>query len=185
MPGGEGVTDGEGAATGRRLGRGGILVALVIAGAVAFIILNVIRDLAPARVNTATKSHFSCSVLSVYDGDGPINCSEVDQDGQPVQIRLRGIEAREPDDSCYHTDICPKASGAEAKAELTRLAVGRLQCVSFGPSYGRVDARCTNESGVDISCAMLKSGKAVRWPEYDPDGLLIPCVPAEARHDAR
>lgn len=179
------MTEEAGAVTKRRLGRGGAIVALIILCAAAFIIFNVVRDLAPTRVNTVAKAHFSCTVLSVYDGDGPINCAELDLAGQPVQVRLRGIEAREPDNSCYHPDLCPQASGAEAKAELARLAVGRLECISFGPSYGRVDASCVNESGTDVSCAMLKSGTAVRWAQYDPEGRLIACVPTRSRTDAR
>jgi endonuclease YncB( thermonuclease family) len=160
------------------LDRGGVWVALIIVAAVAFILFNVLRDMSPTRVDTAAGQRFACSVLSVYDGDGPINCAEVDQDGQPVQVRLRGIEAREPDDTCHHAALCPDASGAAAKAELTRLALGRLRCVSFGPtSFGRVDARCRAPSGVDLGCAMVRSGMAVRWPEYDPEGNLLACKP--------
>lgn len=160
-----------------RIGGGGIAVAAIIAAAVAFVLASMLLDLGPAEVDTAAGSAFSCTVLSVYDGDGPINCAEVDGKGQPVKVRLRGIEAREVDNTCRYPDMCPAATGEEAKAELTRLAVGRLQCRSFGPSYSSVDASCRTPTGDDVSCAMLRSGTAVRWPEYDPDGLLVGCAP--------
>ncbi|WP_159873576.1 thermonuclease family protein [Novosphingobium sp. 9U] len=156
----------------------GAVIAAIIIGAVAFILFNVVRDMAPVRVDTAAGERFRCSVLSVFDGDGPIACSEVDQDGQPVLIRLRGIEAREMDDTCHQFDLCPDASGQAAKAELSRLAAGRLECVSYGPtSFGRVGALCRNGRGVDLSCAMLKSGMAARWAQYDPEGRLLGCQP--------
>ena len=160
-----------------RIGIGTLVIGGIILAALAFILVNLLRDQASVAVNTAAGSHFTCTVLSVYDGDGPINCAETDTEGQPVSVRLRGIEAREADDSCQ-ADICPAATGAEAKAHLTRLAVGRLQCESFGPSYNRVDASCRNPAGVDISCEMVRSGTASRWPEYDPEGRLAACVPS-------
>ena len=162
-----------------RIGVGGVAIGLLIIAALVFILVSVARDLAPSTVDTANGSRFSCTVLSVYDGDGPINCSEVDSQGKQVRVRLRGIEARDSDNSCRYPDLCPNASGAEAKAVLSRLAVGRLECVSFGPSYDRVDASCRSPTGADISCEMLRSGTAVRWPQYDPQGQLVGCTPAK------
>jgi len=154
-----------------------IVIGLVILAALIFIIISAMASRKPETVDTASGRSFACTVLSVYDGDGPINCAEIDKAGQQVKVRLRGIEAREIDNSCRYADLCPQASGADAKAELTRIAVGRMQCVSFGPSYNRVDAACHTASGVNVSCEMIRRGKAVRWPEYDPTGLMIPCIP--------
>lgn len=153
------------------------IVGVVIIAAIAFIILAARQDAQPSAVDTAAGRNFPCTVESVYDGDGPINCKELDLKGQQVRVRLRGIEARESDNSCRHANICPKASGAEAKAVLTKLAVGRMTCTSFGPSYNRVDAACRTPTNQDVSCEMLRSGTAVRWPEYDPDERLISCIP--------
>lgn len=164
-------------ATGRRFGASRLILIAIILGALAFIGFSMLTDLTAHRVDIATGSRFSCTVLSVYDGDGPINCAEIDQNGKPVRVRLRGIEAREADNSCQLGDQCPKASGAEAKGELTRMAFGKLSCESFGPSYNRVDATCTNPDGLNLSCEMIRRGMAVRWPQYDPDGLMLPCVP--------
>ncbi|MDB5668600.1 MAG: hypothetical protein JWL74_1550 [Alphaproteobacteria bacterium] len=162
----------------RKIAGGAIAVALIILAAIAFILFSALGQTSSAAVDTAAGNDFPCTVQSVYDGDGPINCAETDTAGKRVRVRLRGIEAREADNSCRYEDLCPEASGAEAKAHLTRLAVGQLECVSFGPSYNNVDASCRNRSGQDVSCEMLRSGAAVRWPQYDPDGRLLACVPA-------
>jgi endonuclease YncB( thermonuclease family) len=159
-----------------RIGTGGIVIAVIVIAAILFVIVSAVFSLKPTEVDIATGSHFPCTVISVYDGDGPINCAEVDAQGKQVSIRLRGIEAREPDNTCQ-LPVCPPMSGAQAKAVLTRLAVGRMQCVSFGPSYNRVDASCFSATGVDISCELIRRGAAERWPEYDREGRLIHCVP--------
>lgn len=161
-----------------RIGIGGVAIGGIIAAAVLFILVNLLHEASPAQVSTANGKQFPCTVISVYDGDGPINCSERDTKGQQVIVRLRGIEAREADNKCPRADLCPKASGEESKAALTRLAVGRLQCTSFGPSYTRVNASCRTPTGQDLSCEMLRAGAAVRWPEYDPEGRLKRCVAA-------
>ncbi|MDQ8754748.1 hypothetical protein RCO27_00765 [Sphingosinicella sp. LHD-64] len=163
-----------------RIGTGGLVIGAIVLAAVIFVVINAVRDITPTAVDTATGSRFTCTVLSVYDGDGPINCAEVDGAGEQVSVRLRGIEAREPDNTCQ-MEVCPPLSGQEAKAILTRLAVGQLQCVSFGPSYNRVDSSCTSPTGVDISCELIRTGAAVRWPEYDPEQRLVNCVPAARR----
>jgi endonuclease YncB( thermonuclease family) len=161
----------------KKYGAGALAVAGIIVAALAFILFNVLDHKQAARVNVAAGAEFPCTVRSVYDGDGPINCAEIDLAGRAVSVRLRGIEAREADNSCRHDDLCPAATGQQAKEKLTQLAVGQLECVSFGPSYNRVDARCISATGVDISCEMIRSGMASRWPQYDPDGRLIACIP--------
>jgi len=166
----------------KKVGIGGLAVGGIILAALSFVGASALSDLQPRIVDTAAGRRFSCTVVSVYDGDGPINCSEVDGEKQPVSVRLRGIEARDSDNSCRRAELCPKTSGAEAKAFLTRIAVGRLECESFGPSYNRVDASCRTATGVDLSCEMVRSGHAMRWPEYDPQGRLVPCVPRVAQN---
>ncbi|WP_225421634.1 thermonuclease family protein [Sphingomonas parva] len=160
-----------------RMGLKAIAGGAVVGAAIGFVAVNALGHLRPERYDVAAGRAFRCTVLSVYDGDGPINCAETDLRGRPIAVRLRGIEAREYDDSCQHPELCPTASGAAAKAILVGLATGRLDCVSYGPSFKRVDARCANAAGADLSCAMLKSGTAVRWARFDPDGRLKGCVP--------
>ena len=160
-----------------RIGLGGIVIGLIIVAAMLFILVSALGDTGSAAVDTSAGRPFPCPVQAVYDGDGPINCTEVDLEGKQVRVRLRGIEAREVDNACRYPDLCPKATGEAAKAALTRIAVGRLECTSYGPSYSNVNASCRTATGADLSCEMLRTGTAVRWPEYDPEGRLVSCIP--------
>lgn len=119
---------------------------------------------------------FACTVEGVHDGDGPIYCAERDRGGRKIKIRLSGLAAREIDGSCRPNQPCPDASGQEAKAELQRLSSNRiLRCHREGMSYARTVATCSN-GDVDLSCAMIRSGKALRWDRYDPLGRLKVCA---------
>jgi endonuclease YncB( thermonuclease family) len=113
------------------------------------------------------KPRFTCTVTRVHDGDGPIHCRE------GVKVRLQAIAAREVDETCSPGHPCPEASGAAAKAALSRLALGRtLECEPTGKSYGRITAWCSTTAGTDLSCAMVRSGTALRWPRYDRQDRL-------------
>lgn len=113
-------------------------------------------------------SPFTCTVTGVWDGDGPIYCAERDAAGKPIKIRLHAIAARELDGTCSKGHPCPKASGQEARAELSRLAMRQtLRCEPTGTSYGRVTAWCWRRDGLELNCAMVRSGKALRWEKYD------------------
>ena len=119
---------------------------------------------------------FLCTVTSIYDGDGPIHCRERDPIGKPIKIRLSGIAAREMSGRCNANQPCPKASAQAAKAALTRLVSRKtLKCRQTGTSYSRVVATCLVE-GVDVSCAMVRTGTVLRWARYDPTGRLIGCA---------
>lgn len=133
---------------------------------------------APPRALLADSMRFSCTVEGVHDGDGPIYCRERDLEGRRIKIRLGGIAAREVDETCRPNQPCPEASALEATNELLRLARGRvLQCRRLGMSYARTVAYCSNGT-VDLSCAMIRSGKALRWEKYDLDRHLIGCARA-------
>jgi len=121
-----------------------------------------------ASAPPSSADRFSCTVTRVHDGDGPIWCAETDAAGKPIKIRLTAVAARELDESCNPGHPCPTATGAEAQAMLERLAMDRrLQCEATGGSYGRVTAWCWREDGVELNCAMVESGKALRWAQYD------------------
>lgn len=121
-------------------------------------------------------SAFVCTPTAVWDGDGSIGCAE------GPRIRLSGIAAREIDGTCQAGHPCPSASGIEARNQLVRLlggAKGRLStghvrvvarpmsCQSDGSAGGsRTAAWCLTSSGVDLNCAMVASGRAVRWQRY-------------------
>lgn len=120
---------------------------------------------------------FTCTPVRVWDGDGPIWCAE------GPKIRLSGIAAREIDGSCKPGHPCPRADGKAARDALIRLIgkpVGRsreghvlvsakpLRCASHGSGKGeRTAALCSTASGLDLSCAMVRGGFALRWAQYD------------------
>jgi endonuclease YncB( thermonuclease family) len=124
----------------------------------------------------ATGTAFTCTPTRVWDGDGPIWCAE------GPKIRLAGIAAREIDGTCKPHHPCPRTSGPAARDALVRLVgkpVGRsqeghvlvqakpLQCRSEGSGKGdRTAAWCRTAAGGDLSCAMVKSGYALRWDQY-------------------
>ncbi|WP_426039380.1 thermonuclease family protein [Brevundimonas sp. DC300-4] len=104
---------------------------------------------------------FSCQVTSVTDGD-TFRCAGGER------IRLHAVAARETDETCSVGHPCPAASGASATAELRRLVQGRrLQCQPIGQSYGRVTAICWDPRGVEVNCAMVRSGATVIWDRFN------------------
>jgi len=119
---------------------------------------------------------FTCTPIRVWDGDGPLWCAE------GPRIRLAGIAAREMDGSCRANQPCPRASAESSRDQLVRL-VGRpigtsreghvlvqggaLACRSDGDGVGaRTAAWCRTRGGVDLSCAMVRSGHALVWDRY-------------------
>lgn len=120
--------------------------------------------------------NFTCTPIAVWDGDGPIWCSE------GPRIRLSGIATREMDETCSAGHPCPATSGLKARNELVKLLGGSkgtmstghirvraraLKCVSKGNGVGsRTAAFCRRQDGVDLSCAMVAGGWALRWERY-------------------
>ena len=120
---------------------------------------------------------FACTPVLVWDGDGPIWCSS------GIKVRLAGIAARELDGSCRPGHPCPDATGIAARDFLV-LLLGKnagetptghiavtshitLQCTSAGSAGGdRTGAWCHSPQVGDLSCAMLRSGLAMRWDRY-------------------
>jgi endonuclease YncB( thermonuclease family) len=125
---------------------------------------------------------FACTPISVWDGDGPIWCAE------GPRIRLAGIAAREIDEGCRQNQPCPDRSGHEARDHLVELLGGPkgetsdghiridaapLNCISRGHAVGsRTGAWCQTAAGIDLSCAMVQSGYALRWAQYDREQAL-------------
>lgn len=133
----------------------------------------VVLLLAPVLV---AGTSFTCTPVSVWDGDGPIWCAE------GPRIRLAGIAAREIDGRCKPGHPCPAASGVSARDALVRLLGGawgrtatghivvdgsRLDCRSTGGAGGaRTAAFCSSPQTGDLNCAMLATGTVVRWQHY-------------------
>lgn len=124
----------------------------------------------------ASGQAFTCTPTHVWDGDGPIWCTE------GPKVRLAGIAAREMDGTCKPGHPCPDATATAARDGLAKL-LGKvtgtaptghllikgphLQCVSEGGAGGkRTAAWCVSPVHGDISCAMVKAGLAARWAKY-------------------
>lgn len=119
---------------------------------------------------------FICTPVAVWDGDGPVWCAE------GPRVRLAGIAARESDETCRSNQPCPNASAIAARDALVGLLGGAhgkrpeghvvvrarpMQCVSRGPAGGsRTAAFCTLADGRDLSCALVATGKVLRWDRY-------------------
>jgi endonuclease YncB( thermonuclease family) len=119
---------------------------------------------------------FTCTPTRVWDGDGPVWCAE------GPRVRLSGIAAREIDGSCKPNHPCPDAGATEARDHLASLLGRRegvsieghvlvtgptLQCRSVGSGGGvRTAAWCVSPRVGDLSCAMVRSGYALRWERY-------------------
>lgn len=115
---------------------------------------------------TLDQTDFSCAVAYVNDGD-TLRC----QDG--TRIRLHAVAARESDGSCSPGHPCPAPSAESAPAILRRLAHGRtLACRRTGRSYDRITAICWTPEGVEINCAMIRSGTTLIWEKFDRQSPL-------------
>jgi endonuclease YncB( thermonuclease family) len=113
----------------------------------------------------APKGTFSCRVRYVTDGD-TFRCA----DG--TRVRLSSIDTPEMPGSCRPGRSCAPGDPYAAKAALERLIGGRtVRCEPAGVSYNRVAAWCS-VGGVDLSCAMVRSGHAIRLPQFDIGGRL-------------
>lgn len=129
-----------------------------------------------AAAIVAAGQTFTCTPTHVWDGDGPVWCAE------GPHIRLAGIAAREMDGACRTNQPCPDASAAAARDALVALLGGprgrigtghvvvsapRLTCRSEGSAGGtRTAAWCHLPGGLDLSCAMVKTGTVLRWDRY-------------------
>lgn len=118
---------------------------------------------------------FACNPIAVWDGDGPIWCS------QGPRLRLLNIAAREIDNSCRPGHPCPRASGIAARDRLVALLGGatgsmkdghvkvhgpQLICRSAGPDrYLRTLASCRSPAG-DLGAALISSGAARPWQPH-------------------
>jgi endonuclease YncB( thermonuclease family) len=105
-------------------------------------------------------SSFNCTVASVTDGD-TFRCSN------GVRVRLSAIDTPEMPGSCQPGRQCAPGDPYAAKAALARLISGKtVRCEPVGTSYNRVAAWCS-VNGADLSCAMVRSGHAIRLSKYD------------------
>lgn len=121
----------------------------------------------------------ACSPTHVWDGDGPTWCDE------GPKVRVSDVNTRETDDTCATGHPCPsKKAGWDVARDFLVTLIGRptgaksqhghvlvhgptMVCLSVGRAHrDRTAAWCISPKGGDISCEMIKSGLAAKWPEY-------------------
>ena len=119
---------------------------------------------------------FVCTPTHVWDGDGPVWCSE------GPRLRLSGIAARELDGSCSRGHPCPETDPIVSRDELVNLlgtwtGIGphghvllsgpTMRCTSTGSAGGdRTGAWCVSPRSGDINCAMVRGGWVERWDRF-------------------
>lgn len=108
----------------------------------------------------APRGRISCAVDHITDGD-TFRCSN------GFRVRLAGIDTPEMPGSCRAGRSCAPGDPHAARAALQRLIGGQtVQCQPVGMSYNRVAAWCS-VNGLDLSCAMVRAGHAIRLPRHD------------------
>ena len=127
--------------------------------------VTVVRPKTSGSVRPQSSGSFLCAVQYVTDGD-TFRCSN------GTRIRLSSIDTPEMPGSCRPGRACAPGDPYAAKAALQRLVGGRtVQCQPVGMSYNRVAAWCS-VNGMDLSCAMVRGGHAVRLPQFDKERRL-------------
>ena len=130
---------------------------------------------APAQIVPAGQT-FRCTPTAVWDGDGPVWCAE------GPKVRIAGVAAREIDGTCKPNQPCPAVNAIEARDQLVKILGGprdvledghvvvrstTMTCRSDGSAGGsRTAAWCISPTFGDLSCAVIRTGGAVRWPRY-------------------
>lgn len=120
-------------------------------------------------VMMAYAAAFTCDVVRVHDGDGPLWCRN------GMKVRVAGIQAPdfESAEPCRRQDAsranytCDDGAAERSRRIVERLVLNRtLACQAIGKSYKRVVARCVLPDGRSLSCATIAAGAAVRWDRY-------------------
>jgi endonuclease YncB( thermonuclease family) len=114
---------------------------------------------------TASAAPFTCVVTGVSDGD-TFRCAS------GVRVRLAAIDAPEMPGSCKPGRRCAPGNPHAARRALRAMVGGRtVRCEPVGRTYGRMAAWCS-AGNKDLSCAMVRSGHAIRYARHDRDRRL-------------
>ena len=109
---------------------------------------------------------FTCEVVKVHDGDGPLWC----RNGPKVRIagvQAPDFESAEPCRQGRAGYVCSDVRARASQQIVSRLVLRRqLRCMPLEPSYTRIVARCSLPDGRDLACATIAAGAAARWDRY-------------------
>lgn len=126
-----------------------IVPAIILFGLWFFQTMTGHRNAAPALI---------CDSPNITDGD-TLRC-------EGERVRLVGIDAPEMPGSCRPGRRCVAGDPHRSAAYLTSITRTEVRCSPQGKDhYDRTLARC-EANGVDLSCAMIKSGYAERRYGY-------------------
>jgi endonuclease YncB( thermonuclease family) len=139
----------------------GILIGLAITGSLTLPVLRalpdtlVVPDALAGLAEQDPADSFACRNPHIVDGD-TLRCGK-------ERVRLQGIDAPEMPGSCRPGRDCVEGDPFASTEHLRDVARrGPLRCTRLDVDhYGRTVARC-EAGGVDLSCAQIEAGHAVR-----------------------
>jgi len=126
-------------------------------------------------LSLAAAASFSCRVVRVHDGDGPIWCAN------GIKVRTAGVQAPDfesatPCRTRKAKYVCDDREAEASRVIVERLVLGRtMTCLPVDRSYKRVVARCTLPDGRSLTCATIAAGAAWKWDAYWRRYKLEPC----------
>ncbi|ODP39291.1 thermonuclease family protein [Sphingomonas turrisvirgatae] len=126
----------------------------------------ILATLLLAAAQVTTGQSFTCTVIRVHDGDGPLHCRE------GMKIRIAGVQAVDFESASPCRERKPGYVCDDRRAQAAqRITAGltlnkRLTCTSVGRSYDRVVARCWLSDNRSLSCAVIARGAATRWESF-------------------
>lgn len=119
-----------------------------------------------AAAQVTTGQSFTCDVIRVHDGDGPLTCAN------GVKIRIAAVqspdfESAEPCRTGKANYVCDNRRARAAQRVTEGLVLGkRLTCTAVDKSWNRVVARCWLPDGRSLTCAVIARGGGRRWDAY-------------------
>jgi len=116
---------------------------------------------APGQRETQGSPFFLCIVQSVQDGD-TLRCTG------DIRVRLAAIDAPDVPRTCRRNRSCGAAASVRARERLRLMTNAQvLRCDEEAHTGNRVTAWCWRSDGIQLNCAMARSGLAVFAARYD------------------
>lgn len=140
-------------------------LSVVLLSIIGLLALELYQNGSLSTVSSAES--ISCHSPYIIDGD-TFDCGG-------IRVRLAGIDTPEMPGHCRTGRECTPGDPHKARDKLIEMSRGSVTCRQTDiDTYGRTIGRCS-VNGIDLSCAMLASGHAVR--RYG----VIGCSDSESR----